>query len=95
YLGIVHYVREEYEKGYVAFTKSLEAAYGRFSDARYYASICAANTGRQEEAKLQAAAALEDHLNGQTFTEDSSFYELYPYQVLLFRIKALVESLKK
>lgn len=80
YLAIAFYELGEYKKAILEFDKVLKE-YPNFSDAKYYKSISLNYLNKKEEAKLLMAEGKLNFKNGNTFNEDSSLYEDYPYQL--------------
>ncbi|NOS91842.1 MAG: tetratricopeptide repeat protein [Cyclobacteriaceae bacterium] len=80
YLGICHFELDETEKAILAFDEALRL-YPQFSDAKYYKAKCLEALGKPNQAKACMQAGIQDYKKGYSFTEDSSLYEVYPYQV--------------
>ncbi len=69
---ITHYELSNYSKSILEFDKVLKE-HPTFSDAQYYKSLCLKYTGNRDD-----AIKLMD--KGKSNNEDSSKYEVYPYQ---------------
>lgn len=80
YLGISHYEIGNYAKAIAEFDNALKS-YPNFSDAQYYKSICLKYLGKQEMATALMKEGKLNFENGNSFNEDSSIYEDYPYQI--------------
>lgn len=80
YLGICHYELGNYEKAIMEFNNALQG-YPTFSDAQYYKSISLKYLGKHETAKALMKLGKLNHEKGNSFNEDSSVYEDYPYQI--------------
>jgi len=80
YLAIAYYETNSYEKAIFEFDKVLKE-YPNFSDAQYYKSICLKYVGKIENARVLMIEGKMNFENGNTFNEDSSIYETYPYQL--------------
>ncbi len=80
YLAITYYELNDYEKAITEFDKVLKE-YPTFSDAQYYKSLCLKYIDKYEEAKLLMSKGKLNYENGNSFNEDSSTHETYPYQV--------------
>lgn len=80
YLAMAHYEKANYELAMAELDKVL-TEYPNFSDAQYYKSICLSYLGDKQAAKVLIAKGKENFEKGNTFNEDSSKYENYPYQI--------------
>ncbi len=80
YLAIAYYEQNNYKTAISEFDKVLNE-YPNFSDAQYYKSICLNYLGEKENAKILMDKGKSNFNNGNTFNEDSSLYEIYPYQL--------------
>ena len=80
YLGIIYYELNDYENAIIQLDKSL-AYYPEFSDAKYWKSKCLNYLEGKGAGKSLLKEAKADFMNGNTFNEDSSHYEYYPYQI--------------
>ena len=94
YLGIVFFEKENNEKAIEYFDKCLKLN-PNFSDAKYYKAICLENLGKEKEALGLMLEAGKDFDRGYTINEDNAIYEMYPYQINKFYIKAYVEKLQE
>ena len=79
YFGISKYEQAKWEEAIIEFDKALEQ-YPRFSDVKYYKSICFVRLNKFNEAKKLLIEAEEDGIK-YTINEDNAIYETYPYQV--------------
>lgn len=80
YLGIAFYELGNYEQAIVQFDHALKN-YPKFSDGQFYKSICLNYLNKPGEAKALMIEAKQNYENGNSFNEDSSRYEYYPYQL--------------
>jgi tetratricopeptide (TPR) repeat protein len=80
FMGIIHYELRDYNKAIAYFEQSI-GKYPQFSDAKYYKAICYLKNGDLEKYNSLLREAKADYDNGMTISEDSRFYETYPYQV--------------
>lgn len=80
YYGISKYEQAKWEEAIIEFDKALEQ-YPRFSDVKYYKSICLLRLNKIEEASKLFKEAKEDGAN-YSINEDNAIYETYPYQVI-------------
>jgi len=80
YLAIAYYELNNYTMAISEFDKVLKQN-PTFSDAQYYKSICLNYIGEKEKAKTLMIKGKANFENGYTFSEASSFYENYPYQL--------------
>lgn len=80
YLGLVYYEKEEYTNAIKAFDRALKR-YTRFSDVKYYKTMCLQKLGMDDEALTVIREAEQDVNDGYTINEDNVIYEAYPYQV--------------
>lgn len=80
YIGIIHYEKGLYQQAIADFDRSLKQ-YKNFSDAQYYKAVCLARMDKYKEALPVIQEAERNFKEGNSFTEDNAFYELYPYQV--------------
>jgi len=80
YYGITKYELGKWQEAIDEFDKSL-AIYTSFSDAKYYKALCLFRLGKTEEGKDLITEARKDADLGNTFNEDNSIYEPYPYKV--------------
>ncbi|MNU22052.1 Tetratricopeptide repeat protein [compost metagenome] len=80
FMGIIHYELRDYNKAINYFDLSI-GKYPQFSDAKYYKAICYLKNGEKEKYHTLIREAKADYDKGLTISEDSRFYEQYPYQV--------------
>jgi len=80
YLAITHYELGNYNNAITEFDAVLKE-YPNFSDAQYYKSLSLNYLGKTELAKKLVYQGRTNFENGITISEDSSLYEVYPYQV--------------
>ncbi len=80
YHAVAYYELKKYEEAITVLDEVLEE-YPEFADAQYYKSFCLYNTGKTNEAIEIMKEGKKNFQKGYTFNEDSSFYEVYPYQV--------------
>ena len=80
YYGISKYEQGKWKEAIVEFDKSLKQ-YSRFSEVKYYKSICLLKLNDLENSKIHYEQAKEDAIKGFSINEDNSIYEVYPYQV--------------
>lgn len=80
YLGITKYELGKWNEAIKSFDKSL-STYTNFAEAKFYTALCLYRLGKRQEAEeLMIDAKIQGEL-GNTFNEDNSIYEPYPYQI--------------
>ena len=80
YYGISKYEQGKWKEAIVEFDKSLKQ-YPKFSEVKYYKSICLLRSNDLGNSKILYEQSKEDAINGYSINEDNSIYETYPYQV--------------
>lgn len=80
YLGIAYYELGEYDNAIASFDECLDE-YKTFSDAKFWKGKSLVYIGEEEQGNQLMREGKEDYMNGNTFNEASSQYELYPYQL--------------
>ena len=80
YYGITKYELGKWQEAIDSFDKSLKV-YTNFSDAKYYKALCLYRLNKNSEFQELLLEAKNDARLGNTFNEDNSIYEPYPYKV--------------
>ncbi|RQO30226.1 hypothetical protein DBR32_11655 [Taibaiella sp. KBW10] len=80
FMGIIQYELRDYDKAIDYLDRSIKQ-YSQFSDAKYYKGICQLKKGAKIQYRNLMHEAKADYDKGFTISEDSRFYEPYPYQV--------------
>lgn len=80
YWGVTLYELKKYKEAIDVFDKCL-IKYPRFSDVKYYKSICLRYLDQKDMADKLYKEARKDFKDGYTINEDNTIYERYPYHV--------------
>lgn len=80
FMGIIHYELRNYDKAIGYLNQSI-TQYPQFSDAKYYKAVCLLKKGDKTQYRNLVREAKSDFDRGYTISEDSRFYEQYPYQI--------------
>lgn len=84
YYGISLYEQKRWNDAIAQFDKAIKE-YPQFSDAKYYKYVCLHRIEKTEEAKKLFGEMTTDYNNGYTINEDNTAYELYPYQIKIYK----------
>ena len=80
YYGITKYELGKWQEAIDEFDKTL-AVYGNFSDVKFYKALCLRRLDKFSEYRELIIEAKKDAALHNTFNEDNSIYEPYPYKV--------------
>jgi tetratricopeptide (TPR) repeat protein len=94
YLGVAQFEREKFDEAMANFDLTL-ARHKAFADAKYYKALCLSATQQREPALTLMEQSLSDLKKGHSFSEDSSPYERYPYQISMWLVEGGIARLKK
>ncbi|MBS1774323.1 MAG: tetratricopeptide repeat protein [Bacteroidetes bacterium] len=94
YLGIVYYEKENYNKAIECFDHAIKG-YAKFSDAKFYKSVCLSELHKSADALALLEQANADYNEGYTIVEDNIFYEYYPYQIKKYYLTAMLAYLRR
>jgi tetratricopeptide (TPR) repeat protein len=94
YLGVAQFEREKFDEAMANFDLTL-ARHKDFADAKYYKALCLSHSQQREPALALLEQSLKDLKAGHSFTEDSSPYERYPYQITEWMVNGIIWRLKQ
>ena len=94
YLGVAQFEREKFDDAMANFDITL-AKHDIFADAKYYKALCLSATAQREPALALLEQSLSDLQKGRSFSEDSSPYERFPYQITDWMVKGSIYHLTK
>jgi tetratricopeptide (TPR) repeat protein len=80
YIGIIYFELKNYPEAIRYFDKSLKS-YPTFSDAQYWKGMAMMYLVDKKEGYALMKEGKKNFKNKHAFNEDSTFYELYPYQI--------------
>jgi tetratricopeptide (TPR) repeat protein len=93
YLGIAQLERKKFVEAQANFDLTLQR-HKIFADAKYYKALCLHASSQVVQAMDLLVQAQRDLAAGNTFNEDSSPYEKYPYQITKWMVDGMLVSLK-
>jgi tetratricopeptide (TPR) repeat protein len=94
YLGVAQFERGKFPDAMANFDLSL-ARHRDFADAKYYKALCLSASMQREPALALLEQSLRDLKAGHSFTEDSSPYERFPYQITDWMVEGSIWRLKQ
>jgi tetratricopeptide (TPR) repeat protein len=80
YLGIIYYELGNFKEAIVFFDRSLKL-YPTFSDAQYWKGMAMMYLGDKKEGYALMQEGKKNFKKKNTFNEDGTIYELFPYQI--------------
>lgn len=94
YLGVAQFERGKFAVAEANFDHTLKR-HAVFADAKYYKALCMAGVDRKQQALDLLLDAEKDLAQGRTFDEDSSPYEVFPYQIRKWMVAGSISHLRK